>query len=417
MVVRLEGSVQPASRRYLDRGLREADRRGASLIIIELDTPGGTLVSLRGMTRGIVASPVPVAVHVTPSGARAASAGFYLLLASDVAAMAPGTTTGAAHPVTIGQDGGEPGGQPSTAIQKATSDAAALARSLAAARGRPVQAAEQAVLESVSFTAAEARERGLIEHVVESRADLVAALDGREVRRFDGTRQTLQLSDEVVVIGPTVAERILGLIADPEVAYLLFLLGMLGILIEVFSPGAVLPGVLGGVSLLLALFAFSVLPVRVVGVLLLVVGVGLLVAEAFVTSYGLLAVAGVVAFVLGSLMLVDTPVPGWRIGLGLIVPMTIVVAAAILLLVSRAVEARRQPPLTGASALVGALGEVVASLEPAAAGQPASGKVFVRGEIWDAVAGEPLPGGRRVRVVALQGNRLTVQPAEGAPGS
>lgn len=418
VVLRLKGSIQPASLRYLRRGLAEAARRGAEITLLELDTPGGLLVSLREMTTALTTAGRPVVVYVTPPGARAASAGFFLLLAADVAAMAPGTSTGAAHPVTLGgggDDGGDdgdkdkqdgdkksrPGG---TLAEKVTSDAAALARALAAQRGRPIPAAEAAVRKSRSWSAQEAQAVGLIDLIAVDRGALLEALDGRRVRRFDGREEILHLASAVVEErNPTFTERLLMVIADPQIAYFLFLAGVLGLLLELLSPGMVVPGVVGAVCLLLALYAFSILPVNVAGALLIVVGLGLFAAEAFITSHGLLTAGGLIAFVLGSLILIEPP-PGMggRLSPWLILPAAIVLAGTAMLLLTKVVKTRRQPRLTGLDALIGEEGEVATPLDPA-------GRVFVHGEFWEALAPKPLPPGARVRIVGVAGRRLLVE--------
>lgn len=401
VVLALDGAVEPASLRYLERGLDEAARRGAALVLLELDTPGGLVTSLRKMTSAITSSPVPVVAYVTPPGAHAASAGFFLLLASDVAAMAPGTNTGAAAPVSLGGDEAE-----GAAAKKATEDVAALARALAQQRGRPVGAAEAAVREARSFGAAEAVKAGLVTLVAKDRAALLEALDGQTVQRFDGRATRLDLSSPTVeTIAPTLGERALMTIAHPEIAYLLLLVGLLGLLVELTSPGLVVPGVVGAIALLMALFALSVLPVSLVGVLLVVAALALFVAEALVTSYGLLAIAGLLTFVLGSLMLVDAPWPGAGVGLETVLPSALVLGAATVFLITRAVRARRLPPTTGLEALAGEEGEVVEALAP-------QGKVFVHGEYWDAVADEVLPEGARVRVIGVEGRLLHVTESE-----
>lgn len=401
VVLRIEGAIQPASLRYLERGLAEARDRGAKLTILELNTPGGLLVSLREMTAALTTAEVPVAVYVTPAGARAASAGFFLLLAADLAAMAPGTNTGAAHPVPLGNQESVP----EKMLEKTVSDAAAFARSIASARGRPVGWAEQAVTESRSYSDQEAQAKQLIDLVASDREELLRAIDGRELRRFDGRVEVLSLrAPKVEVIGLNSADRILMFIADPNVAYLLLLIGMLGISIEIFSPGLIVPGAIGGLSMLLALYALSVLPVSVVGIALLVTALAFFVAEAFVTSYGLLTVGGVVAFVLGSVMLIDTPVPSARVSLGLVIPTAVLLATVVAFLATRALRLRRRRPLGGLEELLGEEGDAVTALEP-------EGKVFVHGEYWDAIAAKRLPRGARVRVRAISGKRLEVDPA------
>jgi membrane-bound serine protease (ClpP class) len=407
IVLSLDGAIQPAALRYVKRGLETAARGEAALVLLELDTPGGLVISLREMTSLIAQSRSPVAVYVTPAGARAASAGFFLLLAADLAAMAPGTNTGAAHPVTLG-----PGQQKVSqdAIQKMTNDVAALARSLAAKRGRSIEWAEKAVTKSLSYTADEARDKRLIDLVASTRNELLGEIDGDVIRRWDGRQQTLALEDAAVeTVSPSISDRLLMVVAKPEVAYLLMLLGLLGIFVEVSHPGAVVPGVVGAVSMLLALYAFSVLPVSLVGALLIVAAVGLFVAEALVISYGALTIAGLACFVLGSMLLIDTPLPGARISLWLVLPATLVMAAATVLILLKAVGARRAPARTGAEALVGEEGEVIVPLEP-------EGKVLVHGEYWDAIAPDPAPRGTRVSVKAVdRGRRLRVERATPAP--
>lgn len=408
VVLELHDTIQPASLRYIERGLRQAASDHAALAVIELDTPGGLLVSLRSMTSAILASPVPVVVYVTPSGARAASAGFFLLLAADVAAMAPGTNTGAAHPVAIGQRGGDQPDEVDTSLDKAANDAAALARALAAGRNRPVEWAEQAVLESAAFTAGEARAHGLIDVIAVDRDALVHALHGRTITRFDGTRLTLDLRDaEVGPVERTFAENLLKVIADPQVAYLLLMIGALGLLIELTSPGLVVPGIAGALSLLLGLYGLSILPVSLIGALLIAAAFGLLVAEVFVTSYGLLATAGIAAFVVGSLMLVDAPVPELRIGPEVVIPVAVVLAAFTALVAIRAVRSRRLRPRSGVEAMIGEHGQVVAGIDP-----DHDGKVFVHGEYWAATSAQALPEGAKVRVEAVDGLRLRVAPAQ-----
>jgi membrane-bound serine protease (ClpP class) len=405
VVLTVDDTIQPASLRYLRRGLETADRSGATLTVIELNTPGGLLTSLRQMTTAITSADRPVAVYVTPTGGQAASAGFFLLMAADVAAMAPGTNTGAAHPV--GDQGAE---LPKTISDKVTNDAAALIRSLATQRGRPAEWAEKAVLESLSYTEREALEKKLIDLVAADRGELLAALDGREVIRFDGTKLTLALTaPEVVRVAPSTSDKLLSVIAHPNIAYLLLLLGMLGIYFELSHPGAILPGVLGGISLLLALFALSVLPVNYAGILLIILAVVFFIAEVKVTSYGLLALAGLVSFILGSLMLIDSPFPALRVSLSVILPSAVVAAAVIIFLLARVLRSHRAQPVTGGEGIIGEIGEATADLDP-------KGKVFVHGEYWDAHAAGPIKAGSAVRIVKVQGRQLEVEAADDATG-
>jgi membrane-bound serine protease (ClpP class) len=402
VILTLSDSIQPASLRYLERGLEVADSSGASATIIELNTPGGLLTSLRQMTTAITAARRPVVVYVTPAGAQAASAGFFLLMAADVAAMAPGTNAGAAHPV-----GGEGAELAKTIAEKVTNDAAALVRSLATQRGRSAEWAEKAVRDSASYTEREALEKKLIDVVSNDRGDLLKWLDGRTVKRFDGKPEKVETSAaEVVVVAPNTGDKLLSVIAHPNIAYLLMLLGLVGIYFELSHPGAILPGVLGGVALLLALFALSVLPVNYVGVLLILLGISFFVLEVKVASYGLLTVAGLVSFIFGSLMLIRSPFPALRVGLAVVLPTALAVAFVVIFLLARVLRSYRRQPLTGAKGLVGEFGEAAVALEP-------SGKVFVHGEYWEAISRAPIPKGGRVRVVKVVGLLLEVEPAGG----
>jgi membrane-bound serine protease (ClpP class) len=397
VVLTVNDTIQPASLRYLERGLDTADRSGAALTIIELNTPGGLLTSLRQMTTAITGAERPVVVFVTPSGGQAASAGFFLLISADVAAMAPGTNTGAAHPV--GPEGAD---LPKTIADKATNDAAALARSLAVQRGRTAEWAEKAVTDSLSYTEREALEKKLIDLVANDRGELLKLLDGRAVKRFDGHQETLHLNaPEIVVVGPNASDKLLSVIAHPNIAFLLFLGGLIGIGFELTHPGVVAPGVLGGISLLLAFFALSVLPVNYVGVMLILLAIVFFVLEVKVTSYGLLTIAGLVSFVLGSLMLIDSPIPAMRVSLSVVLPAALFVAAIVIFLLTRVLRVYRTSPITGAEGLTGEVAEVVVALAP-------EGKVFVHGEYWDAFASAPVAAGARVRGVRVAGKRLEV---------
>lgn len=408
VLLELAGTIQPAAQRYLERGLRAAEENKAALVVLRLDTPGGSLVSLRAMTTAITTSAVPVAVYVAPPGARAASAGFFLLMAADVAAMAPGTNTGAASPIDISGKTDEVAGK------KATEDAAALVRALATTRGRPADLAERAVTQARSYAADEALRDHLVELIAADLDALLRATDGRQVRRFGGSSATLDTWPAAVAPLPlSMPERLLMIVADPQIAYLLLLLGILGILLELTHPGAVAPGVIGVTALLLAFYGFSVLPVSVTGALLLVLGIAFLVAEPFVISHGILALAGIAAFVLGSSMLIDTRVPGFRVPLELIIPAALVLGALSLFLLTRALRLRAARPLTGLEGMIGELGELASAVDP----EQHAGKVFVHGEYWDATAAEPLPAGTRVRIESIQGNTLKVARAPGLHAS
>jgi membrane-bound serine protease (ClpP class) len=316
-------------------------------------------------------------------------------------------------PVRLTRWGGQGEDLEKTIAEKVTNDATALIRSLAAQRGRPVEWAEKAVRESVSFTEREALDKKLIELVAADRNELLAKLNGMEVKRFSGAVEKLVLTHpEIKLVSPSPGDKLLSAIAHPNIAYLLLLLGILGLYFELSHPGAIFPGVLGAISLLLAFFALSVLPVNYVGVLLILLAIGFFIAEVKVTSYGLLTVAGLVCFILGSAMLIDAPLPSLRVGWGVILPTAFVVAAVVFFLLSRVLSAHRVKPVTGIEGMLGEQGTAVSDLSP-------QGKVFVHGEYWEAIASQPVPSGTPVRVVAVRGSKLEVEPVppEGGKGA
>ena len=400
----IDGIIHPVTVQYVRRVLETADERGAALVVLTLRTPGGLVDSTRDINNAIIEARTPVAVFVGPSGNRAASAGFLITIAADIAAMAPGTHIGAAHPVS-----GD--GQKIDAVmeKKITSDVAGYARTLAARRNRNVDLTEQAVVESRSFTEQEALSASppLIDVVAPSVSDLIAMLDGREVRRFGGDARTLETSGAALVpVEMTRAQHILSALAHPQIAYLLLTLGMLGLTVEFWNPGAIFPAVAGGICLLLAFFAFQVLPLNYVGLLLIAVGVVLLVLELVVTSFGVLAVGGVISLALGGMMLIDSPLPELQIGLSFVLPVALTTSAVVLLLVRLAVRAQRTPSVTGEAGMLGAAGRALSSIAPGGVG-----RVRTHGEIWTATAVEPITEGDTVRVVAVEGLLLTVRPA------
>lgn len=410
----IDGIIHPVAAQYIERVLARADERQAALVVITLRTPGGLVDSTRDINNAIIAASTPVAVFVGPSGNRAASAGFLITMAADVAAMAPGTHIGAAHPVA-----GNGERIDDTMAKKMTSDVAGYARSIAAQRKRNVTLVEQAVTESRSYTEQEALEASppLIDLVATDVADLVRKLDGRTITRFDGRSQTLRTAGATFEdVEMTRAQRILSALAHPQIAYLLLTLGMLGLTVEFWSPGAIFPGVAGGICLLLAFFAFQVLPVSYAGVALIMFGIILLVLELKVTSFGVLAAGGILSLLLGSMMLIDSPAPGLQIGLRVILPVTIATAGIILFLVGLAIRAQRAPVVTGKAGMLNETGQALSSIEPGGVGQ-----VRTHGELWTATASEPVTEGDIVRITAVQGLLLTVTPekptrAAGPPG-
>jgi membrane-bound serine protease (ClpP class) len=399
----VDGIIHPVTSEFMRKAIARADAEGARLIVFTLRTPGGLLDSTRDINNAIIAAKTPVAIFVGPSGNRAASAGFLITMAADIAAMAPGTHIGAAHPVTgTGEKMDE------VMSKKAASDTAAYARTLAAQRGRNVTLVEQAVIDSRSFTEQEALQASppLIDLVATDVADLVKKLDGRTVKRFNGATTTLALAGaETRRIEMTWPERVLTAVAHPQIAYLLLTLGTLGLTIELWSPGAILPGVAGGLCLLLAFFALQVLPVSYAGVLLILFGFALLVLEVKVTSHGLLAAGGITSLLFGSLMLIDSPLPEMQIGLRMILPITFSLAAIILFLVHLGLKAQRTPAVTGESGMLLSTAEALTSIPPGGVG-----RVSTHGEIWTATSPEPIHAGDRVVVTDVKGLLLTVKP-------
>lgn len=404
VVAELDGIIHPVAAEFVNDVITAADTSGAAVVVFVLRTPGGLLESTRTIVSRMITSRAPVVVFVAPAGARAASAGFILTLAADVAAMAPGTHIGAAHPVS---GGGEP--MDETTSSKVASDTAAYARSLAEARNRNVALSEEAVLKSRAFTDREALAAmpPLVDVVAGDVDELLRMLDGRTIRRFDGRAHRLLTANAVVDRREmTWRQRFLSAIAHPQVAYLLMTLGILGLTVELWNPGAIFPGVAGGLSLLLAFFAFQVVPIDATGLLLIVFGLALLILELKVPSFGVLGIGGIVALVLGSIM-ATSAVPGVRIHLSTIIPAALLLAAGILGLGRLALQAQRRPPQTGVDAMIGEIGRTRTPVAPDLPGQ-----IDARGEIWRAISREALPAGIAVRIVAINGLTVMVEPAD-----
>jgi membrane-bound serine protease (ClpP class) len=403
VVARLDGEIHPAAAGFVERAIAEAAERRASLLVLEISTPGGLMSSMREITTAIVNSKVPVATFVGPSGARAASAGFFILLAGDVAAMAPETNTGAAHPV-----GGQGQDVPETMRKKVEQDALAQIRTLCAAHHRDPEPAEKAVLESVSFTETEARQKNLIEAIARDPEELCRKIDGMTITRLSGEKVVLSLkSPRFQTLEMGAVERALGAVSEPNLAYILFLIGLVGLYFELSHPGAVLPGVVGGVSLLLALYAFSVLPVNYTAIALIALGVLFIVFEMKFPVHGMLALSGVAVFVAGSLLLFSGNRFGYRVDLGIVLPGAIVSAGVIAGLAIRAARVRARPVRTGAEGMIGETGRALTDLAPA-------GRVIAHGEYWDARAESPVAAGSAIRIVGKDGFTLVVAAAGGA---
>ena len=402
LVATIKASINPVTADYLSSVIERAAGEKARLLVVQLDTPGGLDQAMRDMVQEIIGSPVPVAVYVSPSGARAASAGVLITLAADVAAMAPGTNIGAAHPVSVGG-----GGMDNTMARKVENDAAAYARSLAEKKGRNPAWAESAVRESTSLTEKEALAKGVIDLVAPSLADLLAAVDGRVVEKGDRkvTLRTKGAAPVPVPMGPR--HRILAALADPNIAYILLMIGIYGIFFELSNPGAVFPGVVGGIALLLGFYSLQTLSASYAGFLFILLAIILFILEIKVVSHGMLAVGGIVALFLGSLMLFrHSPDPSLRISWSVLVTMVAVSAAFFIAIISLAVRSQVRRPVTGDEALVGSTAE-------AAEDFTGKGKVRILGELWDAACDAPVRRGDRLTVLRREGMTLVVRPAGG----
>ena len=399
----VDGVISPVTLRLVESALAHAKAGGAQALVIQLDTPGGLERSMRAICQRLLNAEIPVIVWVGPTGARAASAGVFITMAAHVAAMAPATNIGAAHPVAVG------GSIDKESMRKIENDAAAFIRTIAVERGRNADWGEKAVRQSVSVTEREAVRLKVVDFVADSIPDLLSKLDGRTVKTSRGpvTFATRQAVAKPIEIG--FRDRVLAIITDPNVAYVLMMLGTLGLIFELSTPGAILPGVIGGISLILAFFAFQSLPINFAGLLLILFAIVLFIAEVTVTSHGVLAIGGIVSMALGSLMLYDAPEAGFRVSWRVMAPTVALTAGFFLFALTLGVRAFRRRPLLGVSGLVGQSGVARGALEP-------EGQVSVHGEIWRAVADRPLADGTRVTVVDVQGLTLKVVGSDTAGG-
>lgn len=395
MKITVDAPIHPVTSEYIRNSIDLAEQNNYDLVIIVLNTPGGLDSSMREIIEKILSSQVPVAAYVSPSGARAASAGFFIGIACDLFVMAPGTNTGAAHPVGVSITGQ---GMDETMAEKVTHDAASYIKSIADKRGRNLEMAEAAVRESLSYTAREALEGGLIDLVANDDREILEHFDGKTIQRFDGEEVTLSLQNQQILDQPmTGRQKFLLTISNPNLAYILLMLGLLGLYFEFSNPGAILPGVLGGISILLAIFAFQILPVNYVGLILILLAIAMFILDIKIQSYGILSIGGVVAMVIGSIMLIDAPIPELRPSLKFIIPLAIGISLIFIFLVTLAIKAHARRAVTGSEGLVGRIGTARTALSP-------EGKVFVHGELWDAEAAEEIPEGSKVKVIEVFSN-------------
>jgi len=389
--ITIDAPIQPVTAEYVVQSVERADREGAGLLILRINTPGGLDTSMRRIIEAVVNARTPVAAYVAPSGARAASAGFFIGVACDIFAMAPGTSTGAAHPVGISMFGQS---MDETMAEKVTNDAVSYIKTLAEKRDRNVKMAEDAVRLSKSYTEREALDGGLINLVAKTDEDIVDHYDGRTIRRFDGREQTLSLRNEPIEEIPmTFRQKFLLVISDPNLAYILLMIGLLGLYFEFAHPGAILPGVLGGISLLLAVFAFQILPINYVGLALILLAIVLFILEVKVHSFGMLTVGGLAALIIGSLMLIKGP-PSLRPGLKVVIPVAVGFSLIIVFLLTLVVRAHARRSDTGKEGMIGEIGTALTDLDP-------EGKVRVHGEIWAAESAEVIRSGQKVQVVEV----------------
>ncbi|HXW68143.1 MAG TPA: nodulation protein NfeD [Dissulfurispiraceae bacterium] len=396
LLITVKGIINPVASEYIGGAIRQASDMKAEALIIRLDTPGGLDSSMREIIKGIEASPVPVVVYVAPSGARAASAGVFITIAAHIAAMAPGTNIGAAHPVQIG------GNMDKVMSEKVTNDAAAFIRTLALQRGRNAVWAEEAVRKSVSITETEALKLGVIDLIAKDLTTLLSELDGRKVTTAAGEHVLKTAGARVVEREMSLRNKILDLISNPDVAYILMLLGFYGLFFELTNPGAIFPGVMGGICLILGFYALQTLPVNYAGLLLIIMGLVLFVLEVKIISHGLLTIGGIIALVFGSLMLFESPLPFFNLSLAVIVPVVMITTLLFVFTAGLAYKAFRKKPLTGTEGLIGLEG--TASTDISSEG----GVVRIHGELWSGWSDAPIPKGSGVVVEAVQGLKLKV---------
>jgi len=399
--IEVDGIINPATAKFITNSIDEAAQEGGQCLIIKLDTPGGLMDSMRNIVKKELASTIPIIVYVAPSGARAASAGVFITMAANIAVMAPSTHIGAAHPVTLGAQGKED----KTMTEKIVNDTVSYIKTIAKTRGRNVDWAEKAVTKSVSITEEEAVKLNVVNFISPDLTDLLAKIDGKVVK-FDGTTRTLLTKGvKPRPIQMSWRYKLLDTISNPSIAYILLMLGIYGIFFELSTPGAILPGVVGGIFLILAFYALQMLPVSFAGLALILFAIILFIAEVKMASHGLLAIGGIISLFLGSLMLIESPADYMRVSLSVIIPAVLVSAAFFIFAVTKAIKARLTKPTTGMEGLVGEVG--IASTAIAR-----EGKVSIHGEFWNVVSDQPIEKGRKVQVVGVENLKLKVTKTE-----
>ncbi|WP_333653586.1 NfeD family protein [Dissulfurispira sp.] len=398
LVITVNGAINPVVSEYIGKSIKKASEMNAEALIIELDTPGGLDTSMRSIAKDIIGSSVPVVVYVSPSGARAASAGVFITMAAHVAAMSPGTNIGAAHPVALGEK------MDKAVAEKAVNDAAAYIKSIAETRGRNVKWAEDAVRKSVSATETEALKSNIIDLIAKDISALLSEIDGKKITTAYGDKTLKTAGAKIIRHEMGLRHKILNLISDPNVAYILLMLGFYGLFFELTNPGAIFPGVIGGICLVLAFYSFQTLPVNYAGLLLIIIGLILFILEVKVASYGMLTIGGIVSMVLGSLMLFESPLPFLKLSLSVIIPAVIVTALFFVLTFRLAYKAYKRKPVTGAEGLIGLEGIAKTDITPG------GGMVVVHGEFWSAYSDNVIQKEERVVVEDVKGLRVKVRP-------
>ena len=396
-VITIDGVIDPVDAEFITKIIESSTSAGAECLIIQMDTPGGLDLAMRSIIKEIMGSDIPVIVYVSPGGARAASAGALITIAAHIAAMAPGTNIGAAAPVALG--GGK---MEDDMAAKVKNDAAAYAESIATKRNRNKEWAIKAVRESVSITENEALEIKVIDLIADNVNDLLSQIDGREVKTEAGVKVLNTKDSTVNYIEMGLREKVLNTLSNPNIAYILFLVGLLGLYFELSNPGAIFPGILGGICLILAFFAFQTLPINYAGVLLIILSVILFILEVKVTSFGMLTIGGIITLTLGSLMLFDSPLPFLRVSYSVLIPVIVIISICFILVISLAIKAFTKKPTTGKKGLIGTIGITKSPIDP-------SGKVFIHGEYWDAVSDEAIPEETRVEVIEVNNLEIKVK--------